>query len=60
MVSKQQVMRMELENRQTTEAKLIVPAALGKWKKGLGDLDIPVCNQDHKAGTVVKFPLANE
>ena len=38
----------------------MVPAALGKWKKDINDLDIPVCNQDHKTATVVNFPLAKE
>lgn len=33
----------------------MVPAALGKWKKDLSDLGTPMCNQDHKPATVVKF-----
>lgn len=57
MLSKQCAIREVLENtqRETTEKILVVLAALGKWKKDLDELGIPMCNQDHRTAAVVKF-----
>jgi len=59
-LSKQSTIRVEFKKaqRETTNIMPMVPEALRKWKKDCNELDILLCNQDHKTAAAVKFSLA--